>query len=67
MTLVLKQRPGELGNGLMKTYANEKFREQTRRIMGDAQVAYRLMLAGCKFNKLCFQNGRTVERTNKDE
>ena len=58
---------GELGNGQLKTYANEKFRGQTKCIMGDAQVAYRLMLAGCKFNKLCFQNGTTVERTNKDE
>ena len=35
--------------------------------MGDAQVAYRLMLADCKFNKICFQNGTTVERTNKNE
>ena len=58
---------GELGNGQLKTYANEKFREQTKCLMGDAQVAYRLMLAGCKFNKVCFQNGTTVERTNKDE
>ena len=58
---------GELGNGLLKTYAIEKFWGQTRCIMGDAQVAYRLMLAGCKFNKLCFQNSTTVERTNKDE
>ena len=33
---------------------------------GDAR-AYRLMLVGCEFNKLCFQNGATVERTNKDE
>ena len=58
---------GELGNGLLKTYANEKIRGQTRCIMGDVQMAYRLMLAACKFNKLCFQNGTTVECTNKDE
>ena len=40
---------------------------EIRCIMGDAQVAYRLMLADCKFNKICFQNGTTVERTNKNE